>query len=105
MRDVQVSIGDYYKQSALFGADPDDLATRVRASVSFVQVLNDLLRNEIADMDRYCAMSEPPEDPRVGIIQAFTYVRNVMQHVLHPVLSDPTAAIGGLGLGYRTYTH
>jgi hypothetical protein len=103
MRDVQVSIGHYDQETAVFGADPDVLATRVRASVSFVQALNDLLRNEISDKSVYCEMTEPPEDARAEIIRAFTYVRNVMQHILHPVLPDPTATVGGFGLGFRTY--
>lgn len=103
MRDVQVTIGDYYASTSSFDADPDELATRVRANASFVQVLNDLVGKELAASDVYKAMFQPPIDRRAEIIQAFKYVRNVMQHIRHPVLPMTASVVGGLGLGYRTY--
>ena len=102
MLDVQTSIGDYYRSTATFDASVDLLATRVRSCLSFVQVVNGLLeaRPEFPD---YTAMFKPPEDPRTTVILGFEYVRNVAQHIAHPVRPDPAAAVGGIGLGYRTY--
>lgn len=101
MRDVQVSIGDYHRETS-GTSDPDALATRVRTCVAFIQVVNELLRNSGVHRD-YRAMFKPPEDPRIGVIQAFEYVRHLMQHVLHPVRPYPSSLIGGYALGLRTY--
>lgn len=101
MRDVQVTIGDYYECTAA-SLNPDDLATRVRANVTFVQVVNDLLLNEVSEKGRYGALFTA-NDPSTEVIQAFKYVRNVMQHVLHPVLPETTAMVGGPGHGLRGY--
>jgi hypothetical protein len=104
MRDVQVSIGDYYRETARTD-DPDALATRVRSCVGFIQVLNELLRKQSSGSTNrtYCALFEPPEDPRVGIVRAFKYARNLTQHVLHPVRPNPSTLIGGLTVGMRIY--
>jgi len=102
MRDVQVSIGDYYRETARTD-DPDALATRVRSCVGFIQVLNELLRKQSGANRVYNAMFDAPEDPRISVIRAFEYARHLTQHVLHPVRPDPSALIGGFGLGMRIY--
>lgn len=102
MRDVQVSIGDYYRETARTD-DPDALATRVRSCVGFIQVLNELIRKQSGANLTYRAMFDAPEDPRVGVIRAFEYARHLTQHVLHPVRPNTSALIGGLTVGMRIY--
>jgi hypothetical protein len=101
MRDLQVSIGDYYWCSEGF-VEADVLATPVRSSIGFVQVLNELLRKQTSRAAEYRAIFEPPADPRAGIIQAFEYVRHVTQHI-DPVRPQSAATFGGASLGFRTY--
>lgn len=104
MLDVQSSVADYYSRTAGFGVEADALATPVRACASFVQVLNERLRGLSNGQADYRSMFETPEDPRVGIILAFKYARDVSQHVPHPVRPVPSALFGGgFGLGDRTY--
>lgn len=103
MLDVQSSVADYYRRTAGFAVEADALATPVRACASFVQVLNERLRGLSNGQADYRLMFETPEDPRVGIILALKYARDVAQHVPHPVRPAPSAVFGGFGLGYRTY--
>jgi len=102
MRDIQTSIASYYRCSTGF-VDAERLATPVRACVAFIQVVNDVLRNDFSQQALYRSLFELPHDPRVEILQAFQYVRNVGQHLIHPVAPDAAHAVGGIGLGYRTY--
>lgn len=101
MRDVQVLIGDYYRATGLTD-DPDELGTRVRVCVAFVQVMNELLRKQSGVTADYQLLFKPPEDPHVGIIQGFEYARHLTQHVLHPVRPERRSIIGGVW-GLRTY--
>lgn len=102
MRDLQVSIGNYYRCSEGFGVEAEVLATPVRSSIGFVQVLNELLRRQTRRAAEYRAIFEPPADPRAGIIQAFEYVRHVTQHI-DPVRPQSAAAVGNASFGFRTY--
>jgi len=102
MRDLQVSIGNYYRCSEGFGVEAEVLATPVRSSIGFVQVLNELLRKQTSRAAEYCAIFEPPVDSRAGIIQGFEYVRHVTQHI-DPVRPQSAAIFGGAGLEFRTY--
>lgn len=102
MRDLQVSIGDYYSCSEGFGVEDEVLATPVRSCIGFVQVLNELLRKQTGKTAEYCAIFDPPADSRAGIIQAFEYVRHVTQHI-DPVRPQSAATFGGAELGFRTY--
>ena len=86
MRDVQVSIGDYYRETARTD-DPDALATRVRSCVGFIQVLNELLRKQSSANRTYGELFKPPEDPRVGIVRAFEYARHLRN--TYSIPSDP----------------
>jgi hypothetical protein len=102
MRDIQVSIADYYRSSTGF-VTADDLATPVRTCMAFIQVLNDVLRKDFSKQAGYRALFDPPHDPRTELIQAFKYIRNVGQHVRHPVKPNASQVVGGIGLGYRTF--
>jgi hypothetical protein len=102
MRDIQVSVGDYYRETSRTD-DPEALATRVRSCIGFVQVLNELLRKQTEAKSAYSAMFKAPEDLRTEVIRAFEYARHLTQHVLHPVRSNPSSLIGGLNLGMRVY--
>ncbi|HEX7165518.1 MAG TPA: hypothetical protein VF230_00925 [Acidimicrobiales bacterium] len=108
MRDVQVSIADYHRRTAGFIADPDDYTTPVRSAVAFIQKLNDVMRTELATPD-YRILFEARlarGDHGARTIEAFRYVRNVGQHLLHPVVPEPDAVFGNnLGLGFRTSSH
>jgi hypothetical protein len=102
MRDLQVSVGNYYRCSEGFGVEAEVLATSVRSSIDFVQVVNELLRKQTSKTAAYCAIFEPPADSRAGSIEAFEYVRNVTQHI-DPVRPQLAATVGGGDLGFRTY--
>jgi len=101
MRDLQVSIGNYYRCSEGFGVEAEVLATPVRSSIGFVQVLNELLRKRRAEPPILRHL-QPPVDSRAGIIQGFEYVRHVTQHI-DPVRPQSAAIFGGAGLEFRTY--
>lgn len=101
MYDIQIATSWYYACTAETGSI-DTLATCVRATTSFIQVLNELLEKQSTVHDQYQALLRPPVDPRVEVLLAFKYARNVMQHVLHPVEPQQQALIGGLH-GIRGY--
>ncbi len=102
MRDLQVSIGDYYRCSEGFGVEAEVLATPARSSIGFVWVLNELFRKQTSRTAEYCAIFEPPTDSQAELIQAFEYLRHVTQHI-DPVHPQSAATVGGAGLGFRTY--
>jgi hypothetical protein len=103
MRDVQTTIGDYYRETARTD-DLDALATRVRSCVGFIQRVNDLLAgSESPARADYSSMLACPIDTRIEIIQAFKYARNITQHLLHPVRPRASALIGGIEVGMRIY--
>lgn len=103
MRDIQVSIANYQRACTGVGVDAETLATPVRTLVVFVEVLNEVLCKDFSGQAFYRSLFDSPADPRVELIEAFRYVRNVGQHLIHPVAPDPTAAVGGVGLGFRTF--
>jgi hypothetical protein len=104
MRDVQVSIEDFYRSTTGFGVDAEVLATPAKNALSAIQALNDLLTNAFSQKQAYSDLFKPPFAPLAEVIQAFKYVRNVAQHVIHPVEPASNAVVGGLGLGYRTFS-
>lgn len=105
MRDVQVSIADYYRQTSGFITDPDEYTTPIRSAVAFIQKLNEVMQKELTSSD-YSALFKDRlarSDPGAQTIEAFRYIRNVGQHLLHPVMPEPGRVVGGnLGLGFRT---
>ena len=104
MRDVQVSIEDFYRSSTGFGVDAEVLATPAKNAISAVQALNDLLTNAFSQKRAYGHLFDPPLNPLAEVICAFKYVRNVAQHVIHPVEPASNAVVGGVGLGFRTFS-
>lgn len=102
MRDVQDVVAQYYDACGGF-AEADDLARHVRAAIAFIQKLNDVLKSHFAGSAAYKSLFEPPLDPGAEVVEAFRYIRNVGQHLPHPVRVDDGATFGGLGLGYRSY--
>lgn len=101
MRDVQESVAQYYDACGGF-VDGDDLAMHIRSAIAFVQKLNDVLKNHFADSGSYRSLFDPPLDPGAEVIEGFRYIRNVGQHLPHPVRVNEGATVGGLGLGYRS---
>ena len=102
MRDLQVSIGDYYRRSEGSGVEAEVLATPARSSIGFVWVLNELFRKQTSRTAEYCAIFEPPMGLQAELIQAFEYLRHVTQHI-DPVHPQSAATVGGAGLEFRTY--
>ena len=102
VRDVQEAVEQYYDACGGF-VDADDLARHVRAAIAFIQKVNDVLRNHFADATAYESLFKPPLDPGAEVIEAFRYIRNVGQHLPHPVRVDDGATFGGFRLGYRSY--
>lgn len=101
MHDIQISIASYYLATSQTSSI-EVLATSVRSTTAFIQVLNDLLTNDCTVADQYKSLVEPGVEPMMEIVLAFKYVRNVMQHVLHLVEPSQSALIGGLH-GLRGY--
>lgn len=108
MRDVQVSIAEYQRQTLGLIAGPDEYTTPVRSAVAFIQKLNDVMRTELAAGD-YRALFNARlarGDPGARTIEGFRYVRNVGQHLLHPVVPEAGGVVGSnLGLGFRSWSH
>lgn len=105
MRDVQLSIASYYDATAGFHSGSEAFETPARATVAFIQKLNDVLRAQIGQRDKYkriFARQLNSGDPDVELIEAFRYVRNVMSHQLFRTAPDTTSVVGGLGLGFLT---
>ena len=102
MRDLQVSIGDYYRRSEGSGVEAEVLATPARSSIGFVRVLNELFRKQTSRTAEYCAIFEPPMGLQAELIQAFEYLRHVTQHI-DPVHPQSAVTVGGAGLEFRTY--
>jgi len=107
MRDVQVSIGDYYRLTAGFVTDPNTYTTPVRACIGFIQKMHEVLGSEIKDAPNYkqhFASRLASGDEGAAVIEAFRYVRNVGQHLLHPITPNSGRIVGSNlgGLGYRT---
>ena len=66
MRDLQVSIGEYYRCSEGPGVEADVLAMPLRRSISFPQVLNELLQKRTSGAAEYRAIFQPPANLRAG---------------------------------------
>lgn len=100
MRDLQMSVADYYAETARGG----DLGPRVRSFLVATQTLNDLLTNTIAESASYKDLFTTQRHPAAELIEAAKFARNVTQHVLHIVRpSDQITLVGGT-LGMRIYT-
>jgi hypothetical protein len=102
MRDVQVSVADYYRECART-VDEDELGTRVRTCVSFIQVVHDQLRKHGSMGAAYQDLFRQPAEPGSELLQGFEYARHVVQHILHPIRPDPSAMVGGFTVGMRVY--
>lgn len=105
MRDVQVSIEDYYRLTSGFVRSPEQFTTAVRSTVAFIQKVNDVLRSDFGQAQKYSEIFKrkiASSDHGAEIIEGFRYVRNVGQHLIHPVAPASASVVGGMGLGYRT---
>lgn len=106
MRDVQVSIEDYYRGTTGFVEDAEQFTTPVRATIAFIQKVHDVLRNDFGQQSRYrkvFAARLANGDRGAETIEALRYVRNVGQHLIHPVVPDTSRVVGSnMGLGFRT---
>ncbi|RKT36830.1 hypothetical protein DEU34_1358 [Microbacterium sp. AG1240] len=99
MRDLQMSVAEYYADSAGAG----DLGRRIRGFLTATQTLNDLLANQIAQAPAYLSLFATNRHPAAGLIEGVKFARNIQQHVLHIVRpSDNMTLIGGT-LGFRLY--
>lgn len=106
MRDVQVSIAEYYRQTGGFVGDPVQYTTPIRACVSFIQKVHEVLQRKITNSltyrEQFKARLEA-DDQGAAVIQGLKYVRNVGLHHLHPVTPSTGRIVGNnLGLGFRT---
>ncbi|GAA6123321.1 hypothetical protein BPY_14290 [Bifidobacterium psychraerophilum] len=98
MRDVQVSVADYYAATAESG----DLGGKVRAFLINAQRLNDHFQNKIRDKATYRELFKSSAQPGADVIDGIKYARNVIEHVLHIVRPKDDALVGG-SLGFRVY--
>ena len=99
MRDLQLSVTDYYAETARGG----DLGPRVRSFLVAAQTLNELLSNKIAQSASYKNLFVAQRHSAAGLIEGVKFARNVVQHVLHIVRpSDEMTLVGGT-LGMRMY--
>jgi hypothetical protein len=109
MRDVQVSIADYYRQTSGFIDEPDVYTTPVRSAVGFIQKLNEVMNKKLmarADYKIIFADRLANGDAGAETIEGLRYLRNIGQHLLHPVVPETGRVVGNnLGLGFRTASH
>jgi hypothetical protein len=101
MRDLQVAVRSYYDESTGF-VDAETLSTPAKNAVVAVQTLHDLLSNQYSYRSQYLDLFGKSAHLTETIL-AFKYLRNVIQHVIHPVKPSNKSAVGGMGIGYRTY--
>ena len=106
MRDVQISIENYYRQTTGFIEDAEHFTTPVRATVVFIQKVNEVLAKDFGQQGRYkrvFAARLARHDRGAETIEALRYVRNVGQHLIHPVRPESAQVVGSnMGLGLRT---
>lgn len=105
MRDIQVSIADYYRLTSGFVQDAERFTTPVRSTISFIQKTNDVLRQDFGQSQKYRQIFRDriaAGDPGAETIEAIRYVRNVGSHQLHPVRPNTTRVVGNHRLGFRT---
>lgn len=98
MRDLQLSVAEYYAQTARGG----ELGRQVRSFLVAAQTLNDLLTNKVLQSKSYKDLFVT-RHPAATLIEGVKFARNVVQHVLHIVRpSDELTLVGG-ELGMRVY--
>ena len=102
MRDIQEAIREYYDASTGF-VDADTLAAPAKNAIAAIQVLNDLLTNQFSQKQTY-AVRAGGSGVDAETVLGFKYLRNVVQHIIHPVEPTADATVGGLGLGFRTFS-
>lgn len=106
MRDVQVSITDYYRGTTGFVEDAEQFTTPVRATVAFIQKVHEVLQHDFGQKARYqqvFARRLAGGDPGAETIEGLRYVRNVGQHLIHPVVPNASRVVGNnMALGFRT---
>lgn len=105
MRDVQVSINDYYKLSSGVVRSSESFTTPVRSTVAFIQKVNDVLRSDFAQQHKFRRIFKDrlaAGDRGAMTMEGVRYVRNVGQHLIHPVAPSAARVVGGMRLGYRT---
>jgi hypothetical protein len=106
MRDLQVSIALLHRAGSGFFGESEPLVTEVRAACAFVQKVNDVLRNDVGQAEKYrriCQRRLDAGDSDLELVQAFRYVRHVISHRLVQVSPDTNSVIGGWEIGFRTY--
>lgn len=105
MRDIQVSIASHHDAAAGFHSNSEGFETPARATVAFIQKVNDVLRQQIGQAEKYRRIFGQQLDaghPGAELIEAFRYVRNVMTHQLFRATPTSTSVVGGAGIGYQT---
>lgn len=106
MRDLQVSISALHRAGSGAFSDSEPVVTEVRAACGFAQKINDVMRNDIGQSEKFKRIVTrrlAAGDPDIELIEAFRYVRNMISHRLVAVAPGAGPLIGGIGLGYRTY--
>lgn len=99
MRDLQMSVAEYYAETARGG----DLGPRVRTFLVAAQTLNDLLSNQIARSATYRSLFTIQRHSSATLIEAVKFARNVTQHVLHIVRPSGSMTLIGGAMGLRVY--
>lgn len=108
MRDVQISIAGYHDATAGYHVESETFETPARATVAFIQKVNEVLRQQLGQSEKYRRIftrALHQGDPGAELIEAFRYVRNATSHQLFRAGPTTSAVFGGLGLGYLTTAH
>jgi len=106
MRDLQVSIADYYRNTSGFLELADQFTTPARAAVTFVVKVHEVLLKDFGQQAKYRQVFDARlagGDAGAEIIEGFRYLRNVGQHLIHPVVPSTNAVVGGMQVRYRSY--
>lgn len=106
MRDLQVSTADYYRNTSGFLELPDQFTTPARAAVAFVVKVHEVLLKDFGQQSKYRVVFDDrlaSGDRGAETIEGFRYLRNVGQHLIHPVVPSTNAVVGGMNVGYRSY--
>lgn len=106
MRDLQVSIEDYYRLTSGLVESSDEFTTPSRAATTFVTKVHRVLLEDFGQQEKYREIFNTRlagGDDGAETIEAFRYLRNVGQHLIHPVVPTTNAVVGGIQIGYRSY--
>lgn len=105
MRDLQVTIADYYRETSGFVKDASDVTRVLSNFIGFVQALNEILEKDVSDSatyESYMTSELAANSSGAETIMAMKYARQIVHHLRDRVAPFAYRTVGNQGLGFRT---